>query len=114
MIDVSIHTDALCDSSQLTLEAIDLVRNRLPRESYPQQTIERYPRIVNMTALLWDEPAGFRQYYDELLNDERGDRQGFPFEVLVELTNLREAHEHSHPEKRGQIEYRLDALGRRI
>lgn len=107
------HADGLYDASQLTLEAIDLVRNKLPPEAYPRQTIDRYPRIVNMTALLWGEPVEFRTYYDDLLNDNRGDRQGFPFEVLVELTNLRDIHERLHPAKKGALDLELDQLGRR-
>ncbi|NTV96514.1 MAG: hypothetical protein HGA75_14045 [Thiobacillus sp.] len=114
MIDNKSHVEGLYESSKLTLEAIDLVRNKLPFSIYPRQTIDQYPRIIDMTALLWNEPDGFRKYFDELLNDDRGDRQGFPFEVLMEIGNIREEHERQHPDRKAVLDLRLDQLGRRL
>jgi hypothetical protein len=107
------HAEGLYESSQLTLEAIDLVRNRLPPGIYPRQTIDRYPRIINMMALLWNEPAELRRYFDHLLNDERGDRQGFPFDVLMEIGNLRDEQERRQPHKERTLELQLNELGKR-
>lgn len=49
-----------------------------------------YPRILNRIADAWNTPAAFGALVDSLLIDDRGQRQGFPFEVISELTELRE------------------------
>lgn len=53
---------------------------------------ERYPRLLNRIAAVWDDARAFDAQIDSLLIDQRGGRQGFPFEVLRELTALREHH----------------------
>lgn len=50
----------------------------------------RFPRIMNQIAALWRRPAHLDPYFDDLLTDKRGGRQGFPFEVARELLALRE------------------------
>src|SRR5690242_6266983 len=50
----------------------------------------RFPRIMNRIASLWRRPAHLDPYFDDLLTDKRGGRQGFPFEVARELLALRE------------------------
>ena len=51
-----------------------------------------FPRIVIDMTLQWGRPE-FSQLLDHLLFDERGDRQGFPGEVLAELMFLKVLHE---------------------
>lgn len=49
-----------------------------------------FPHVLNRLAAEWDVPARFLRLMDELLMDQRGDRRGFPFETVLELTNLRD------------------------
>ncbi|HPU50149.1 MAG TPA: hypothetical protein PK359_01210 [Burkholderiaceae bacterium] len=59
-----------------------------------------YPRIVNQLAALWDDPKAFDEYVDSLLIDKRGKRQGFPFPVVADLSELRTYHQR-HVRPRG-------------
>jgi hypothetical protein len=60
-----------------------------------------YPRVLNRIADAWPSPAAFAALVDSLLIDDRGSRQGFPFEVITELTELREYYfTLAHPEAR--------------
>ena len=56
-------------------------------------TSMRFPHVVTRIAHAWAEPRRLQQVLDELMYDERGDRSGFPFEVLAELAELRCCHE---------------------
>lgn len=48
-----------------------------------------YIRIVNSIADRWSEPDLMRSYFDELMVDRRGDRAGFPDDILMELGTLK-------------------------
>lgn len=74
---------ALADSAVRWME-------QLPQHAQPFQTAARYPRIVNSLAGLWQSPPRCRAYFDQLMIDERGDRQGFPTEVASELAALKD------------------------
>jgi hypothetical protein len=62
----------------------------LPRTAYPFALASKYPRIVNLLALHWEDRLACPEYFEELLVDRRGGRQGFPTDVLLDLRNLRE------------------------
>ena len=47
--------------------------------------------IANKIFALCDNKAMLGQYFNSLLNDERGGRQGFPFGVIVNIQNLYDA-----------------------
>jgi len=49
-----------------------------------------FPRIVNRVAKLWKMPREMDRYFDELLTDTRGTRKGFPLNILMELTTLKD------------------------
>jgi hypothetical protein len=71
----------------------------LPKSMRPLHTCHDFPHIINLIASSWHEPKLFVKTLDELLMDDRGDRQGFPFQIIVELTELREHYFTSvHPE----------------
>lgn len=53
-------------------------------------TRQRYPHVLERIAAEWEVPRRFLQLMDELLIDQRGNRAGFPFDCILELTNLRE------------------------
>ena len=73
----------LSTESQALLSALnDSVR--------PTQLATRFPRIVNKMATIWRRPTQMDQYFEELLIDKRGNRQGFPLGILMELTTLKE------------------------
>lgn len=60
-----------------------------PGLKYPQTLINAFPRIANHVVRLKDDPNGLRTYFDTLINDLRGNRKGFPFEVLMDVDDLR-------------------------
>jgi len=70
----------------------------------------QFPRILNQLADAWHSPSSFDALTSSLLIDNRGQRQGFPFEVVTELTELREYYfAMVHPEARppgGSAEFR--------
>ncbi len=49
----------------------------------------QYPRILNRIAQAWSDPHRFAKLIDSLLIDDRGNREGFPFEIIKEVTELR-------------------------
>jgi hypothetical protein len=75
---------------ELSTEANDFFRT-LPGDQYPQALVDSYPRIANTIVELRYDQGKLESYFQSLLNDARGGRQGFPFKVLVDLQNLRDA-----------------------
>lgn len=61
---------------------------QLPPEIRPHELIVQYARIANKLAELWKRPVACEKYLNELMIDERGDRQGFPSAVAQELAAL--------------------------
>ena len=61
----------------------------LPVQVQPRSLLYKFPRIANLTAAMWPDPDSFRRYIDDLLVDKRGNRHGFPVDVLEELFELR-------------------------
>ena len=70
----------------------------LPRSVQPLALMRRFPRIANQLAAVWSETQSVRSHLDSLLVDGRGNRQGFPPDVLRELLSLRLYHENLHPQ----------------
>jgi hypothetical protein len=56
----------------------------------PKQLAASFPRIVNRMAGLWRSPRQMDRYFEDLLTDTRGNRQGFPLGILMELTTLKD------------------------
>ena len=56
-------------------------------EKYPSELEARFERILNRIAELWHTPD-MEAYFDDLLIDKRGGRQGFPPEVGTEIFRL--------------------------
>jgi len=56
----------------------------------PAELAATFPRIVNRLARLWKAPLLVDRCFEELLTDSRGNRQGFPLGVLMELSTLRD------------------------
>jgi hypothetical protein len=61
----------------------------LPPNIRPSALLRQYPRIANLIAAAWGDRKSFDTYMDSLLADKRGNRKGFPPEVLKDLAELR-------------------------
>lgn len=62
----------------------------LPPSVVPRKTYLLHPLVVTRLLSAWRDPWQFRQRVDELLLDSRRDREGFGFDVISEITALRE------------------------
>ena len=59
-----------------------------------------FPHVLNRLAAVWHQPAQFEREMEELLLNTRGNRAGFPLEIVAELTALREYYRTAlHPQK---------------
>jgi len=56
----------------------------------PKQLAASFPRIINSLAKLWKMPREMDRYFEELLTDTRGSRQGFTLPILMELGTLKD------------------------
>ncbi len=61
----------------------------LPQHLRPTEMATRFPHIANKLASNWRSPEVCRDYFDEVLLDRRGDRQGLPERVAIELAALK-------------------------
>ena len=65
----------------------------LPQNVRPTSLPIQHVRIANALARLWSDHRRCLEYLEELLIDRRGDRQGFPFEVALEIAGLKDYYE---------------------
>src|SRR6266542_2889108 len=72
----------------------------LPLDVRPTALLHHYGRIANVIAAIWRDPKSLQSYMDCLFTDDRGDRQGFPADVLHELLALREYYDSLDAENR--------------
>jgi hypothetical protein len=71
----------------LTGRAMDWL-GALPENIRPQLTTLRYPRIINVIAAAWPDTQERSTTFDDLLNDRRIGRRGFPVEIEREIAAL--------------------------
>jgi hypothetical protein len=69
----------------------------LPAKVQPTALLAKFPRVANLVAVLWKDPDSLRRYVDDLLVDKRGNRQGFPVDILREIFELRAYFDQLHP-----------------
>ena len=69
----------------------------VPEQARPVALATRYARIVNVLVQHWSDPDACGAYFDALLIDRRGNRQGFPAAVKSDIQILREYFLHSQP-----------------
>jgi hypothetical protein len=74
---------------QLQADADEYFRT-LAGLKYPQALATAFPRIANALFEFRDNKLKLHDYFDALIKDGRGGRHGFPFDVLMEIQNLRE------------------------
>lgn len=67
----------------------DYLRNT-PGLKYPQALASQFPRIVNELVAAKAEPDKLKAVFRELTHDHRGQRHGFPFDVLMDIHDLGE------------------------
>jgi hypothetical protein len=103
-VEVQSQNDAFWQAKRSGQPANGLLRptvnwaSALPDETRPIALLTKFPRIANLVAVLWQDPNSLRRYMDDLLVDKRGNRQGFPLDVLRELFTLRAYFDQVHPE----------------
>lgn len=59
---------------------------------YPHELEKQFPRILNKIIELWDTPQ-MEAYFNDLMVDKRGNRQGFPAAVATEIFYLSQVYE---------------------
>ncbi len=70
----------------------------LPADVRPTSLPIQFARIANALARVWPDHHRSLEYFDDLLIDRRGGRQGFPFEVALEIAGLKDYYETTvHP-----------------
>ncbi len=75
-----------------------LVLASLPASIRPARGCAQYPHAVEKLLLNWASPSDFRRILDSMMIDTRGGRQGFPFDVVTEFSELREYYDrYVHP-----------------
>ena len=67
---------------------------RLPAGQRPLKLCTRYPRVANLLAWNWHDPAATERALEDLLVDHRGGRRGFPRPIELELRRLRDFNDH--------------------
>ncbi len=81
------YRDARAQPSPNIKELLPWIQ-QLPMEVRPKHLIVQYARIANKLVQLWSHPQACEKYFNNLMLDERGTRQGFPPEVAQELAAL--------------------------
>jgi uncharacterized protein len=64
----------------------------------------QFPRIAEKIVLLWGYPE-LERFFEKLMYDDRGDREGFPPDVMSELVFLGLLHGRAYPFKRSEPKY---------
>jgi hypothetical protein len=60
----------------------------LPEDLRPVVTMQRYARVINSIVDAWPDPDNRDEVFENLLNDRRRGRRGFPIDVERELSSL--------------------------
>lgn len=82
------------DKDDLKLNAAGLTwLASIEQSARPIKLAAAFPRIVNRMAKVWKIPRETDRYFQDLLEDHRGNRQGFPLNILMELTTLKDHYE---------------------
>ena len=58
------------------------------QDIYPHRLEAAFPNLVEKIATLWNDPA-MESCFTDLMLDQRGNRQGFSPEILLEIFALR-------------------------
>ncbi len=80
------------DRDRVLLSPTHLWLRSIPTPLHPKRLCRFYPRVANRLAEAWDDPERTDRLLDELLNDRRGKRRGFPDRITMELQRLERFH----------------------
>ncbi|WP_354682361.1 hypothetical protein [Cupriavidus necator] len=69
----------------------------LPEKVRPIELGRQFPRIVNTIAAKWFDAVDCRRYLNNLQFDDRGGRHGFSFEIVQEISMLRQHFDEIYP-----------------
>ncbi len=69
---------------------------RLPADRRPTGLCAHFPRLANGLARCWADLAAREQTLDDLIEDRRGGREGFPAAIAQELQRLRDYDARQH------------------
>ena len=94
--------DSSSPASELTQQAANLLAS-LPTDVSPTRLAQTFPHIFNKIAELWTHPLRLDPYFDSLLIDQRGGRQGFSLGVALEILSLKEHYQTVVYPKRADI-----------
>ena len=75
---------------------------QLPARRRPLRLCTDFPRVANRVAWCWRDVGLSAQMLDDLLEDRRGGRRGFPPAVVRELQRLRDFNGQQRIEPRGE------------
>jgi hypothetical protein len=95
MVDLSRQSSGPADRAltsakvELTPTAASLLSS-LPPEVAPTRLAQTFPHIFNKIADLWTVPLRLDPYFDSLLIDQRGGRQGFALGIALEILTFKE------------------------
>lgn len=82
-----VRRKALATDRALTGRSMDWLAG-LPEEVRPAITAQRYARVINSIAEAWPDLNERDELFENLLNDRRKGRRGFPIDVERELSAL--------------------------
>jgi hypothetical protein len=84
---VKVRRKALATDRALTGRSMKWLAE-LPEDLRPVVTMQRYARVINSIVDAWPRPAERDDVFENLLNDRRRGRRGFPIDVERELSAL--------------------------
>jgi hypothetical protein len=73
---------------------------------------EKFPHVIKRLLECWGDPEYFRLVFDDLTQDRRGDRHGWPEEAWMELLFLEEIHDLAHGLARSRVDNAIDRVTR--
>lgn len=79
-------------------------------EKFPKGLEVKYPRVLQLIISKWDAPRELEAYLNELVVDQRGNRAGFPTEILQEILFLAALFERWRAERKRKAEPAILAL----
>lgn len=79
-------------------------------EKFPKGLEVKYPRVLQSIVSKWDSPRELEAYLNELVVDQRGNRAGFPPEILQEILFLAALFERWREERKRRAEPAVLAL----
>jgi hypothetical protein len=86
----------------------------IPSDIRPRALVIKFPRIANILASAWLRPMQFDKILRDLMMDDRGQRQGFPLDVLQDLANLRAHFDQTNkPAVKNEVWNTMDKRGNR-